>query len=64
MALFLCAVQYILVACLIHSSLYLLTPYPYLTTPCFPLCTGNHWFVLCIFKSVSVLLYPCNSFIF
>ena len=35
-------VQYILVACFIPNSLYLLSPYLYIAPPQFPLPTGKH----------------------
>ena len=45
---------YFLVSYFIHRSLYLLNPSPCLVCPLVRLPTGNHWFVLYIFKSVSV----------
>ena len=41
----------------IHSSLHLLIAYSCLGLPSFRLPTSNHWFVLCIYESVSVLLH-------
>ena len=46
------------------SSLSLLLPYSYLALPPFPLPTGYHEFVLCIYGSVSVLLHSFICFIF
>ena len=63
MAIFPCAIQYILVAYFINSNLCLLIPYSYLVIPRFPLPTGNHQFVLYICESVSVLLYSFIRFI-
>ena len=39
-------------------------PYTYLAPPSFPLSTGNHLFVLCIYESVSFLLYSLVCCIF
>ena len=47
----------------IHSSLYLLIPYPCLACPSFSLPVGIHSFVLCICESVSVLVYAFICFI-
>ena len=52
---------------LIPRSLYLLILYPYLAphpfSHPFPLPTGNHYFVLSICESVSILLYTFVCFI-
>ena len=45
----------------IHSSLYLLIPYPCLACPGFSLPIGIHSFVLC--ESVSVLVYAFICFV-
>lgn len=50
-----CIIQYILLSYFIHTSLCFLIPYPFLTSSFFPLSPGNHQFVLCACKSVSVL---------
>ena len=47
-----------------HSSLCLLIPYPLSCPPRFLLPTGNHWLVLYVCDSVSVLLYSFICFIF
>jgi len=48
----------------IHSSLCLLIPYPlfHLSLPPFP--PSNHYFVLYILESISVLLYTFICFMF
>ena len=47
----------LLLTCFIHSSLYLLIPYPVLSPLSFPLSSGIQKFVLYICESVSVLFF-------
>ena len=48
----------------IRSTFYLLTPYPYIVPPCFPLHTNNHQLVLYICESIPYLLNSLISFMF
>ena len=57
-------VQYILVAYFIQNSLYHLIPFPYTTSPHFPLATGNHQFFLYIYESASFCFLFCSVFVF
>ena len=45
---FLCCILSLFIIYFIHSSLYLLVLFLYLTRPLFPHPTGNHWFILCV----------------
>ena len=48
----------------VHSSLYLLTPCPYLAPPCFPLPSGNLQFVLYIYESCFFFVIFTSLFYF
>ena len=48
----------------IFSSLYLLVLFIHFAPLCNPLPSGDHWFLLCIFQSISVLLYLLICYIF
>ena len=59
-----CAVQYTLgVYFFMHTCFYFLVPYSFLAPALFPLYSDNHWFVLYINVSVSVLnLISLNNY--